>query len=74
MSTSPSVPSGGQLPLIDCKHCAVRVICLRSRAGAIFYKCPNSVKGDPTTCDQYWFEEQYVQHLRWHFPHLVPSV
>ncbi|CAO2176776.1 unnamed protein product [Urochloa humidicola] len=75
MSTSPaSVPSGShaQLPLIDCKNCAMKVISLRSRAGVCFYKCPNCIKGDPTSCDQYWFEEQYLQHLRRNFPHLVP--
>lgn len=45
-----ALPSGlvtiGHLPLIDCEHCGRKVICLKSRADEVFYKCPNNYQAN----------------------------
>jgi hypothetical protein len=52
-SQPPSLlPSGlvsDHLPLIDCECCQNKIICLRSRAGKVFYKCPSNIRGAANT-------------------------
>ncbi|TVU26215.1 hypothetical protein EJB05_28752 [Eragrostis curvula] len=58
-----------ELPLIRCPDCNVRVIKLRIKQprsyNQIFYKCPNNIEDDATTCDLFMGEE-YRNYLRLH--------
>ncbi|WVZ68429.1 hypothetical protein U9M48_017366 [Paspalum notatum var. saurae] len=67
-SGSSSAASGRMdVPLVNCPHCRVPVIRITSKKketyGEVFFKCPNNVKDDPTTCGWIRSEQQYVHAL-----------
>ncbi|CAO2184802.1 unnamed protein product [Urochloa humidicola] len=59
---------GKELPLVECPHCCVRVVKIKSKQretyGQLFFKCPNNIKGDSTTCGFIRSEEEYEAFVR----------
>ncbi|CAD6262659.1 unnamed protein product [Miscanthus lutarioriparius] len=61
------------LPLIDCPKCKIKVVRRKSKAGNVYYKCPNNFLNDDTF-KEYWFEDQYLEYLRANHPNLLEGV
>ncbi|CAN6172315.1 unnamed protein product [Urochloa humidicola] len=65
---SSSTGSGSQPRLIDCPKCHVRVVKIRSKQketfNQVFYKCPNNIREDPSTCGFIRSEAQYESYVR----------
>ncbi|KAJ1259322.1 hypothetical protein BS78_10G144900 [Paspalum vaginatum] len=55
------------LRLIDCPHCSDGIIKIRSKKdgtyGDVYYKCPNNIWVDPTSCPFIRSEKQYASFL-----------
>ncbi|KAG2577090.1 hypothetical protein PVAP13_6NG080500 [Panicum virgatum] len=55
-------------PLLNCSKCGVQLVRIiskqRATFGQAFVKCPNNIKGDPTTCGIIMSEAQYEAWLR----------
>ncbi|KAJ1288073.1 hypothetical protein BS78_02G061200 [Paspalum vaginatum] len=56
------------LRLVDCPSCGDRIIRIRSKKEGtydeFYYKCPNNIRDDPTTCGFIRSEKQYAAFLR----------
>ncbi|CAO2038641.1 unnamed protein product [Urochloa humidicola] len=67
-SSTASGSRGNQLRFIDCPSCGVPVVKIRSKQketyGQFFFKCPNNIKGDPSTCGFIRSEQQYEFYVR----------
>ncbi|CAO2037880.1 unnamed protein product [Urochloa humidicola] len=66
-SSMASGSKGNQLQLIECPSCGVPVVKIRSNQketyGQFFFKCPNNIKGDPSTCGFIRSEQQYESYV-----------
>ncbi|KAJ1262386.1 hypothetical protein BS78_09G103800 [Paspalum vaginatum] len=67
-SGSTSAGTGkAELPLVDCLHCRVGLIKIRSKQttmyGEIFIKCRNNYRNDPTSCGFIRHVKQYEAFL-----------
>ncbi|CAN6272415.1 unnamed protein product [Urochloa humidicola] len=58
---------GKELPLVECPHCCVRVVKIKSKQretyDQVFFKCPNNIKGDQTTCGFIRSEAEYEAYV-----------
>ncbi|CAN6329321.1 unnamed protein product [Urochloa humidicola] len=62
------------MPLVPCTKCKGAIKRFVSKQGVPFYKCEHHVKGDPMTCNQYWYTNGvYLNHLRESFPEVYAN-
>ncbi|CAN6351552.1 unnamed protein product [Urochloa humidicola] len=58
---------GKELLLVECPQCCVRLIKIKSKQretyGQVFFKCPNNIKGDLTTCGFIRSEKEYEAYI-----------
>ncbi|CAL5073322.1 unnamed protein product [Urochloa decumbens] len=59
---------GKELPLLECPNCCVRVVKIKSKQretyDQVFFKCPNNIRGDSTTCGFIRSEKEYEAFVR----------